>query len=117
MQVLRGARDVLAHTHVVICEADMDDFQALNQTLVDAGFGLFNVTQPNWLEDRTLGWFYPVICTEASTTSGHGHFGTRGRTFKPSRCRRSAVGSFSSSSTRCWRNSARERSAEVQSER
>jgi hypothetical protein len=38
VQVLRGARDVLAHTHVVICEADMDDFQAINQTLVDAGF-------------------------------------------------------------------------------
>ena len=29
---------MLAHTHVVICEADMDDFQAINQTLVDAGF-------------------------------------------------------------------------------
>jgi FkbM family methyltransferase len=57
---LGGARDVLAQTHVVICEADLDDFQAINQVLVDAGFGLFDVTYPNWLADRSLGWFYPV---------------------------------------------------------
>ena len=60
VEVLRGAREVLAHTHAVICEADMDDFEAINQALVDAGFGLFDLTQPNWLSDRSLGWFYPV---------------------------------------------------------
>ena len=60
VQVLRGARQLLDETHVVICEADMDDFQIINQTLVDAGFGLFDLTQPNWLVDRSLGWFYPV---------------------------------------------------------
>jgi FkbM family methyltransferase len=59
-QVIRGARDLLAHTHVIICEADMDDFQAINQNLVDAGFGLFDLTQPSWLADRSLGWFYPI---------------------------------------------------------
>jgi Methyltransferase FkbM domain len=59
-QVLRGARELLGHTHVVICEADMDDFQAINRMLVDAGFDLFDLTQPNWLADRSLGWFYPV---------------------------------------------------------
>lgn len=59
-QVLKGAGDVLANTHVVICEADMDDFHVINQILVDAGFGLFDLTHPNWLSDRTLGWFYPV---------------------------------------------------------
>jgi FkbM family methyltransferase len=59
-QVLRGARELLAQTHVVICEADMDDFQAINRTLVDAEFELFDLTQPNWLADRSLGWFYPV---------------------------------------------------------
>jgi FkbM family methyltransferase len=59
-QVLRGARELLARTHVVICEADMNDFQAINETLVGAGFGLFDLTQPNWLADRSLGWFYPV---------------------------------------------------------
>jgi hypothetical protein len=60
VQVLRGGREVLAQTNVIICEADMDDFQAINKTLVDAGFGLFDLTQPNWLADRSLGWFYPV---------------------------------------------------------
>jgi FkbM family methyltransferase len=59
-QVLRGARHLLARTHVVICEADMDDFQAINRTLVEAEFELFDLTQPNWLADRSLGWFYPV---------------------------------------------------------
>ena len=60
VQVLRGGRELLAQTSVVICEADVDDFQAINETLVDAGFGLFDVTQPNWLADRSLGWFYPI---------------------------------------------------------
>ncbi len=59
-EVLRGAQEVMAHTHVVICEADLDDFQTLNQALVDAGFGLFDLTQPHWLADRSLGFFYPV---------------------------------------------------------
>lgn len=59
-QVLRGARQLLGETHVIICEADLDDFQVTNRTLVDAGFGLFDLTQPNWLADRSLGWFYPV---------------------------------------------------------
>jgi FkbM family methyltransferase len=60
VQVLRGARELLAQTSVVVCEADLDDFQTINKTLVDAGFGLFDMTQPNWLADRSLGWFYPV---------------------------------------------------------
>jgi FkbM family methyltransferase len=59
-QVLRGAKELLAHTHVVICEADTDDFQAINQALIEAGFGLFDLTEANWLADRSLGWFYPV---------------------------------------------------------
>jgi FkbM family methyltransferase len=60
VQVLRGARTVLANTHAVICEADLDDFEAINGALVEAGFGLFDLTQPHWLSDRSLGWFYPV---------------------------------------------------------
>jgi hypothetical protein len=59
-QVLKGARKLLEQTHVVICEADVDDFQTINGTLIDSGFGLFDLTQPNWLADRSLGWFYPV---------------------------------------------------------
>ena len=59
-EVLHGARDVLRQTHVVICEVDLDDFQTINEILVDAGFGLFDLTNPNWVFDRSLGWFYPV---------------------------------------------------------
>jgi len=59
-QVLRGARELLAHTHVVICECEMEDFQSVNQALVEAGFDLYDLTQFNWIADRTLAWFYPV---------------------------------------------------------
>jgi FkbM family methyltransferase len=57
---LHGARDTLLNTSAVICEADLDDFHAINGTLADAGFDLFDVTQPNRLPDHSLGWFYPV---------------------------------------------------------
>jgi FkbM family methyltransferase len=60
VQVLRGARAVLARTHVIICEADVDDFQEINQTLIEAGFELYDLTQLNWVGDRSLAWFYPV---------------------------------------------------------
>src|SRR5713101_3262197 len=59
-QVLRGARRVLEQTDVVICEADMSDFQTLNSLLVDAGLELFDLTQLQRIGDCTLGWFYPV---------------------------------------------------------
>jgi FkbM family methyltransferase len=57
---LVGARDVLKNSNVVICEADIDDFQDINDTLVDAGFGLYDLTQISRIHDGTLGWFYPV---------------------------------------------------------
>jgi FkbM family methyltransferase len=60
VQALRGARNVLANTAVVICEADMADFQAINSELVDAGFDLYDITVLQRLGDGTLGWFYPV---------------------------------------------------------
>jgi FkbM family methyltransferase len=60
VQALRGAGGVLAQTHAVICEADIDDFAEIDATLRAAGFGLFDITLPNWLPDRTLGWFFPV---------------------------------------------------------
>ena len=60
VQVLNGGGGALAGTHAVICEADMDDFEEIDGALREAGFGLFDVTTPNWLPDRTLGWFYPV---------------------------------------------------------
>lgn len=60
VQALRGARGVLEETHAVICEADMDDFEQIDAVLRDAGFGLFDLTDLNWLADGMLGWFYPV---------------------------------------------------------
>ena len=59
-QVLRGARRVFEQTDVVICEADMSDFQSLNGLLVEAGFDLFDLTHLHRIEGFTLGWFYPV---------------------------------------------------------
>jgi len=64
-EVLRGASDTLAQTHVVICEADLADFDAIHGAMTEANFGLFDVTQPNWLADRSLGWFYPVYLNRA----------------------------------------------------
>jgi FkbM family methyltransferase len=59
-QVLRGARRVLEQTDVVICEADMHDFQSLNGLMVEAGFDLFDITSLQRIEGFTLEWFYPV---------------------------------------------------------
>lgn len=60
VQALRGARKTLAETSVVICEADIADFQAINGELVDAGFDLFDITVMHRLADQNLAWFYPV---------------------------------------------------------
>ena len=57
---LTGARDVLANCNVVVCEADIDDFQDINAMLVEAGFFLYDLTTLQRLRDGTLGWFYPV---------------------------------------------------------
>jgi FkbM family methyltransferase len=57
---LIGAHDVLKNSNVVICEADIDDFQDINDTLVEAGFGLYDITALSRVQDGTLGWFYPV---------------------------------------------------------
>jgi FkbM family methyltransferase len=58
--VIRGGANVLKETQAVICEVDLDDFQSINAMLLDNGFNLFDITQMNWLGDRSLGWFYPV---------------------------------------------------------
>src|SRR5262249_38288698 len=60
LSVLSGAANVLSSTHVVICEADIADFQAINGALIAAGFDLYDVTGLNRISDGTLGWFYPV---------------------------------------------------------
>ena len=58
--VLKGARSVLENCSVVVCEADIDDFQDINALLLDAGFFLYDLTTLQRLRDGTLGWFYPV---------------------------------------------------------
>jgi FkbM family methyltransferase len=60
IQALRGAKGVLAETSVVVCEADMNDFQAINAELLDAGFRLYDITALSYGADQSLGWFYPV---------------------------------------------------------
>jgi hypothetical protein len=57
---LLGATEVLKGTHVVICETDVDDFEAVNAVLAARGFVLYDLTGVNRLADGTLGWFYPV---------------------------------------------------------
>jgi FkbM family methyltransferase len=65
--VLRGAPEVLQNCEVVICEADIEDFQKLNRMLVDAGFVLYDITELERLVDGTLGWFYPIYISNRLT--------------------------------------------------
>lgn len=62
---LAGARDVLENTNVVICEADIDDFQETHEILVKSGFGLYDITELARVQDGTLGWFYPIYIKRA----------------------------------------------------
>ena len=57
---LRGATKLLEGTDVVICEADLDDFDAIHAFLTGRGFFIYDLTLPAWLPDGSLGWFYPV---------------------------------------------------------
>jgi FkbM family methyltransferase len=59
-QVLEGAAKTLKSTVAVICETDVDDFQAVNAALVANEFILYDITHLNRAADETLGWFYPV---------------------------------------------------------
>jgi FkbM family methyltransferase len=58
--VLRGARETLKETDVVICEIDLADFHDLDEIMDDAGFSLFDITVLRRMADGSLGWFYPV---------------------------------------------------------
>jgi len=58
--VLNGASRTLKDTNIVICETDMDDFEAINATLIAHDFVLYDLTRLNYLSDGRLGWFYPV---------------------------------------------------------
>ena len=63
--VLAGASDFLKQTHVVICEADVDDFQTINAILREKEFLLFDLTTIVRVDGGTLGWFYPVYINPA----------------------------------------------------
>ena len=67
INALRGARATLEHTVAVICEANLSDFEAINQTMIDAGFDLYDLTNLNWLNDLSLCWFYPVFLNRRLT--------------------------------------------------
>jgi FkbM family methyltransferase len=71
---LRGARETLKETDVVICETDLDDFPGINRIMEDAGFVLYDLTELKRIENSTLGWFYPVYL-------GPRLHGIRGRAF------------------------------------
>lgn len=61
LPALRGAATMLQATNVVIVEADVDDVYGIHHALHEAGFGLFDIAEINRLDDRSLGWFYPVF--------------------------------------------------------
>jgi FkbM family methyltransferase len=63
--VLRGAANLLKDTHVVVCEADMDDFQDINRVLLKNDFLLYDLTYLNRVGDGRLAWFHPVYVNRA----------------------------------------------------
>lgn len=71
---LTGARETLKQTDVVIVEADIADFQSINAAMIDADFSLFDLTNPNWLSDASLGWFYPVFLNNRRSALKAGAF-------------------------------------------
>jgi FkbM family methyltransferase len=65
LAALRGAEAVLKNTHVLICEADVDDFQEINRFLIQNDFVLYDITEVQRMADGTLAWFYPVYVHRA----------------------------------------------------
>jgi FkbM family methyltransferase len=62
---LAGASSVLADTHTVICEADIDGFGDIHKVLTGANFGLYDITQLSRVPDGALGWFYPIYISKS----------------------------------------------------
>jgi len=73
-KAIAGARETLKQTDTVIVEADIADFQAINSALVAADFSLYDLTMPNWLQDGSLGWFYPVYLNNRRSSMKPGAF-------------------------------------------
>ncbi len=77
VKALQGARETLRQTDVVIVEADIADFQSINTALTLADFSLYDLTNFVWLEDGTLGWFYPVFLNNRRSDLKPGAFWSR----------------------------------------
>ncbi|MBI3700277.1 MAG: FkbM family methyltransferase [Afipia sp.] len=73
-KAIAGARETLKETDAVIVEADIADFQEINSALVAADFSLYDLTMPNWLQDGSLGWFYPVYLNNRRSNMKAGAF-------------------------------------------
>jgi FkbM family methyltransferase len=63
LAVLKGARETLEATDLVICEIDLSEFHGLDRVMNEAGFSLFDVTDLRRMSDGSLGWFYAVYLT------------------------------------------------------
>lgn len=64
VSALRGATGFLKDTHVVICEADVEDFHGVNAILAENDFFLYDLTHLERIADGTLGQFYPVYVNQ-----------------------------------------------------
>ena len=72
LAVLKGARETLKKTDVIICEIDLVDFPHLDRVMHDEGFSLFDLTELRRLADHSLSWFYPIYLN-----SRHDHIRSR----------------------------------------
>ena len=60
LAVLKGARETLKETDVVICEIDLAEFHHLDLVMREERFSLFDMTELRRLPDQSLSWFYPI---------------------------------------------------------
>jgi FkbM family methyltransferase len=60
LAVLKGARETLRETDVIICEIDLVEFHRLDRVMTKEGFSLFDITELRRLADQSLSWFYPI---------------------------------------------------------
>ena len=73
LAALKGARETLKDTELVICEIDLADFHGLDRAMGESEFSLFDVTDMRRTSDGSLGWFYAVYLNRKKD-------GIRGRT-------------------------------------
>ena len=57
---LKGGKEFLSHTSVVICEVAVPDFARIHSVLTEADFALFDFILVNRMTTGQLGWFYPI---------------------------------------------------------